>query len=174
MSVSAAAVLSVMLAHPPWGDRDVKPEDREAALRPVAEAVASAARTPVEAAELLALGMHESHFALAVVRDGCMGLPSAACDSGKARGPWQLHEASCRAAYTFPAGTPDSVRAEARCAIAQLRFHGYRCREHALSPLMGSFAGFATGSKCHWAGAGERVLTTRRMSAELARAEARS
>ena len=73
----------------------------------------------------------------------------------------------------FPTGTPESLVAEARCAIAQLRFHGRRCRDHALTPMIGAFAGYS-GAGCHWPGASERVLTTRRMAAELAKAEAAS
>lgn len=165
---AAAAILAVLLAHPSWSDRELKPDNRAAAIQPVAEAIADAARNPRETAVLVALGLHESGFALAVVAGDCASLGPRACDSGKARGVWQLHEAACRAAYAFAAGSVESIRAEARCAIAQLRFHAARCRKHAATPELGAFSGFATGSACHWGGAEARVRTTRSVERELA------
>lgn len=164
MSVSAAAVLSVMLAHPAYSDRQAPSEEREFALRPVAEAIASAARTSTEAAELLALGMHESHFALAVVRDGCRGMGDTACDSRKARGPWQLHREACRAAWAFDQGSVESTRVEARCAVALLRGYEAHC-----GSLGGAYAMYGTGHSCSFRGSAARVATTFRFTRELSR-----
>ena len=173
MSVSAAGILAVLLAHPAYADRHVPRDERASALQPVAEAIAAAARDDVEAAELLALGKHESGFRIAVVQGRCAELGPRACDSQRARGTWQLHISACPHAYLYEAGSVDSIHEEALCAIRQLRFHGWRCREHALTPMLGAFSGFATGSACHWSGAGARVLTVRRMATELRIAERR-
>lgn len=174
MSVAVSAILAVLIAHKPWVDRDVSNEAREEQLRPVAEAIAEAAPRPEDAALLLALGWEESRFAISVVRSGCAGLPARACDRRLARGFAQLHESACPEAFKLPVGTEESIRIEARCAIAQLHHHAARCRDHAASPWYGAFSGYATGGDCHWRGAEWRVLTARRMLAELAKLEADS
>lgn len=172
MSVSAAAILSVLLSHPSWTDRHATPEQRRVALEPVAIAIAEASRDRGDAAMLVALGLHESGFATGVVHGVCR---KGECDGGRARGAWQLHAAACREAYAFDAGTEESIAAEARCAIRQLRYHGFRCRDHALSPMVGGFSGYATGgASCHWLGAEARARTTRRIVVELRRVEGSS
>lgn len=172
MGPSSAAILTVMLARKPWLDRDMSSDERATMLQPIADAIAEVSRDRLDASLLLALGLHETAFARLVVEGRCDEMPKGQrCDSGHARGVWSLHVEACRDAYQYAAGSVDSVRAEARCALKLLRFHAYRCREHALTPLFGAFAGFGTGSKCHWSGAGARVLTTRRMAAELGKAE---
>lgn len=169
MSVSAAAVLTVMLARPAWVDRAVPAEERIAALGPIATAIAEAVHSDEEAAALVLLGRVEGeNFALAIVRGGCT---SSGCDHGAARGVFQEHRSFCPAAYVFAAGSIESIRAEARCAVGALRLHASRCREHALTPWHGAFSGFATGHSCHWSGADDRVRAAQRVVVELRRAE---
>jgi len=166
VTASSAAILVVLLQHPAWADRHATSEQRERALAPVAIAIAEASRDTTDAALLVALGLHESGFASGVVHGVCR---AGECDGGKARGSWQLHQSACREAWALDAGTDGSIAAEARCAIRQLRYHGWRCREHALSPTVGAFSG---GASCHWLGAEARVRTARRIVVELRRAEA--
>ena len=172
MSVSAAAVMTVLLAHKPWLDRDMSTTEREHVLQPVAEAIADVSRNELDAAVLLSLGWHETKFASLVLTGRCREMPEGQrCDSGKARGVWSLHAEACRDAWALAAGSVESVRAEARCALRLLRFHAYRCREHSISPLFGAFSGYS-GAGCHWGQAEQRVATVQRFAAELARAEA--
>ncbi len=165
--MSPATILLILLAHKPWADRDVSNDVREEQLRPVAEAIAEVSRDRTDAAMLLALGWHESRFALAVVRHGCEGLPARACDRHHARGFAQLHEAACVEAYDYPAGSVESIRAEARCALAKMRGYSVSCLPHNPSPLYAAFSGMALGHCAAWQGANERVLSVRRFAAEL-------
>lgn len=169
MSVSVAVILSFLLAHPAWSDRAFSSEQRESFLRPVAEAIAEASHSTREVAVLLALGMRESNFASAVVAGDCSALPKGQrCDAGKARGFAQLHESACRAAYQLIAGSPESIRAEARCAIGLLRGGQARCHS-----LEGAFAAYGTGNSCKWRGAADRVRTANRIERDLAEIQRR-
>jgi hypothetical protein len=171
LTVSAAAIAAWVLAHPGWIDRDVTREQREPYVQRYAQAIADEARTPTEAAMALAQGFEDSKFAFLVMAGRCDEMPRGQqCDHGTSRGAFQLKEATCPTAYRFAPGTEESIRAETHCVLAQLRFHAWRCREHALTPLFGAFSGIADGHSCHWGGAGARVLRTRRIAAELARA----
>lgn len=159
-----AAILAVLLAHAPWSDRHLDTDQRIAILRPVAEAIADASETRADAAMLLALGWHESSFATAVVRGSCR--PNE-CDHGAARGAFQLHVEACPEAYAYEAGSVESIRLEADCALRLLRYHARRCHS-----VRGAFAGYGTGNRCQWAGANARVVTAHKRVEELRAVEA--
>lgn len=168
--IGAAAVAAWILSRPAWLDRDLTREQREPVVMKYATAIVAAAHNDVEVAELVALARSESATSARIGGGEC---PPKMCDHGTSRGWFQLKSAACPTAWAVDAGSVESIDAEARCAIAQLRHHAWRCREHALTPMVGAFAGYATGGDCHWTRAGERVLLTRRIAAELAKAEAR-
>lgn len=165
----AVAVLDVMLAKPAFVDRDVPREERAAALAPIATAIAEEAQSIDEEGALVYLGRHEGgYFDLRIVRGGCN---KNGCDHGRSRGVFEVQPNTCPAAFKFAAGSVESIRAETHCAVATLRFHAYRCREHALTPWHGAFSGYATGHSCHWSGADDRVKAARAVVVELRRAE---
>ena len=167
--IDSAIILAVLLQHHSWSDRHISHDVRARALTPVAEAIAEESSSPAEAARLIALGLHESRFAVSVVRDGCSGLPASACDHRRARGAWQLHTAACSEAYEHRAGTEASIHAEARCAVKLMRGYMSSCREHGATPAEGAFSGYATGGLCHWRGAEERAKTALRIEREIKR-----
>ena len=163
--IDPAVVLAVLLAHPSWSDRGLAPGVRARALEPVAEAIAEVAETRLEAAWLLADGMHESgNFSLVVVLRGCDGMKPRACDYRTSRGAWQLKERSCPEAHAHRAGSVDSIRAEARCAVGLMRGYLRDCRGE-----RGMFSALALGHCGAWRGAGDRVVTVRRIEVELER-----
>lgn len=164
MTVSVAVILSFLLARPvAWSDRELTIEQRQALLMPVAVAISLASHSYVDAAALLATGGYESGFVSVIVTGGDCAKAGFSCDSGKARGVWQEHAEACREAYRYKAGSEDSTRAEARCAIGLIRGAEARCHS-----LGGAYSLYATGHSCHWSGAAERVRATYRIERELA------
>jgi hypothetical protein len=85
---AAAVVLSV------FREDDPASLDKRAQLTGISYAVAEFARTPEEAAFLLAWGEHETRFSLRVHAGHCRPWE---CDRGRARGPWQAHRNGMRA-----------------------------------------------------------------------------
>jgi hypothetical protein len=168
--LSAVAIADLILSRPAWVDRQLSYAERAVAIAPVAASFASEARSRRQLAILLTIGRHESRFAILVVRGGdCSLMPRGQrCDDGEARGFGQLHAGACPAAYAYPAGSAESIRAETRCVLDLFARHEARC-----GSLAGAFAAFATGGLCTWRGAAERVETFRRVSDELVRAERR-
>lgn len=172
--LNATKILAVLLAQPSYvADRDESPAAREELLRPVAEAIAEAAHNNQEAAMLIALGQAESGFARYVVTGHCSEGPAGArCDSlhgiPRARGAWQLHKSACPTAWALVDGSEESIRAEAQCAVRHLRYFAARGREHALTPTVAAFAGYAARS-WSWAGAEKRAETTKTILAALRR-----
>lgn len=161
-------VLDRILHLPVWQhDAELSRDERARLLRPVAEAIAGAARSREEIAALVALGWHESRYARYVVEGRCdEGPPGLRCDMGRdgkprARGPWQVWK-WCRAAWALPAGTPASLRYEARCVVGAMRVAQARCDEGWES----AFAGLA-GARCEWPPAKRRVWTMRQVLARL-------
>lgn len=172
--IDPAYILAILLAHPSWADRLVSPDMRARALEPVADAIAEVAETRAEASRLIADGMHESgNFSLSVVLRGCDGMSARACDFRTSRGAWQLKERSCPEAHAHRAGSTDSIRAEARCAVSLMRGYLRDCRAHGATPVHAMFAALALGHCGSWLGSGARVETAKRIEIELARAEAR-
>lgn len=170
MPLSAAHVLVAMLELPHYvADRHEPESVRAELLRPYAEEVSFQARTPEEAARVIAAGQHESGFARYVLEGRCAeGPPGQRCDDGKARGFAQLHLAACRDAHAQPVNTRLSIALEVRCVFRQLRAAEQRCAGRALTPLHGAFAGYA-GRPCNWRGADARVKTARRVLEALRR-----
>lgn len=159
MSVSAAAVLSVLLAQPSYvADRGESPSAREELLRPVAEAIATVSRDETEAAALIAQGYAETKWSRAVLEYRCSDLGRLACDRGKARGAWQVHQ-WC---------TATDVVGEAKCTLRVMRYGKQRCADHCLNPWLGAFSACASLPP-DWVGAHERVKVMRRVLAALRR-----
>jgi len=92
------------------------------------------------------------------VWNGCIVIPKGAsgnCDRGRARGAWQLWENTCRDAYQFAPGTPESLHEEVACAARIWRNGLRRCEDrHPAGNIAGAFSAFA-GASCEWPG-GER------------------
>jgi len=168
--MSPEIVLSAMLSLTPYsGDRGDSTEARMDLYRPVAQNIARVARTPSEAAILVALGFHETGFARFVIEGRCSeGPPGQRCDGGKARGVFQLHASACPAAWKFPEGSPESLELEAGCAIRLLRWNAVRGREHTITPAHAAFSGYAARD-WGWGGADLRVKTTAGLLAKWGR-----
>lgn len=168
--IALAPVLAAMLSLAPYtADRAATPDEREALLTPLAYEISMVARTPSEGALLVAVAFHESGFARYVLEGRCKdGPPGQRCDGGKARGVFQLHAATCPAAYALPEGSRGSLRAEATCALSLLRWGGQQCREHALTPVLGGLSMYA-GRGCRWAGAERRAKTAAGLLAKWGR-----
>lgn len=169
-----SAILAALLALPVYrhpAEQAESEDDRRARLAAVAEAIAAVARTPQEAAALIALGKHESGFALLVQAGRRDEMPEGQrCDTGRARGVWQLWEVACPSAYRHPAGSAESLRAEARCAVGNLRAAGRRCTrggpEGTDAWWVAAFSGYA-GAACETRWAPRRVATLREMERKL-------
>lgn len=87
----------------------------------VAAAVTQYARTPVEAAFLLAWGKHESEFRDRIIQNDCRRWE---CDHGTARGAWQLHRGAAGVDW---AALPGNVDAQARAAARMARWSLHTC-----------------------------------------------
>ena len=150
-----AAILALGAYH---ADRDDSLESRGALLLPVATAIAAVARTPEEAAALVAQAWHETHFARYVLEGRCSdGPPGQRCDPdahgvARARGPWQVWLVACRAA---------DVAGEAKCVLGQMRMGLARC-----SSWGGALASLDGQWRCGDAPA--RVQTMRKVLATMA------
>lgn len=172
--IEAAVVAAWILSRPAWIDRDLTHEQRAPMVERYARAAVAEASSTWELAALLAHGWDDTKFAYLVLTNRCSEMPEGQrCDDGRARGPYSVHESACPDAYRYPATSMASVRAETRCAISLLYFHRHRCRDRALTPMMGAFAGMG-GVRCTSDRAAARVMLMRRIGAELAKAEARS
>lgn len=111
--VPAAAVLAVLLQHPPcWADRHVDPGVKRLQLEVVAGAIASASPTPRMAALLISIGYHESRW--------CLAVHSGQRRGGQGEGLWQLegrhHGPGARSGLS-----PGETREAAQLAAAQLK-----------------------------------------------------
>lgn len=158
--IALGPVLAAMLSLPQFiGDRSDSDDERDALYQPIAYEISMVARTPSEGALLVAVAFHESGFARYVIEGRCKDGPvGARCDNGKARGIFQLHAATCPAAYAERAGSRSSLSAETACALRLLRWGGQQCRSHSLTPTLGAIGVYA-GQGCHWSGAEKRVRT---------------
>ncbi len=168
----AARILAVLLSRPEsHTDVDRTPEAREARLAPVARAVSNAAKTLDEAAILVALGEHETHYAEHVLAGHCDQMPEGErCDGGKARGPWQLHKEACQAAWVLPDSSPEALDAEAGCALRLMRWYAVtkmayqrdtpspRIAPDCKNAMRAAFAGMGA-LPCDWIGAEKREAT---------------
>ena len=167
--ISAALVLNALRQEPVYHADRARP-DRDAILQLEANAIAKNARTLLEAAELMALSRYESGHAAYVILGHCSDGPRGArCDNGKSRTPWQLRK-WCKPVWALAEDDPAALDAGAKCAIRMLRFQADRGRDHAISPLVAAFAGYAA-RPWSWHGAVERAETTRRILRRMGGAE---
>ncbi len=168
--IGLSAVLAAMLSLPAYvGDRDLNPDEREALYQPIAYEISMVARTNSEGAILVALAWSESKFASAVVSGHCERMPAGQrCDGLRARGIYQIHRAACPSAWAEPIGSTSSLRAETECAIRLLRYNAVRGRDHALTPVHASFAGYGA-RPWDWTGADVRVRTVKKLLANWGR-----
>jgi hypothetical protein len=120
-------------------DRDEPEEKRRKRLREIAAAVDGATTDRPERAALLTLVLFESHAAAYVHEGRCSDGPRGAleCDSGLAKGHFQLH-----------GDVPDSLDEQAVKALSLWRFGLTRCRRAHPDPIAGAFQSFGTGGKC--------------------------
>jgi hypothetical protein len=116
--VNSALILSALLrlgvAHP----------------EPTADAIAHNARTPVEAAFLIAWGRAESLFSERIIANDCRRWE---CDHGRARGAWQLHAGAVGKDWAF---LPGNVELQARYAGRMTR---WALRQCPADPVRGGF-----------------------------------
>lgn len=153
--------LSVLQTFPVYtGDKSEPPDERLARLTEIAEAIDAATPDKHERALLIAVAWHESRFAAYVQHDHepCSKGHDGRCDSGRAYSLWQVH------------GTDRTggVLAMAELARRQLRYGARKCRGKTLEETVrGAVSLFATGSRCSWSGADERVKTWARVWGRL-------
>lgn len=83
---------------------------------PVAEAVARYARTPQEAAFLVAWGRYESEYSPRIIANDCRKYE---CDHGRARGAWQAHRVAAGKLWD---DLPGNIDAQARVAARHARW----------------------------------------------------
>lgn len=142
------AVLSSFPVH--YTDKDEDSDKRAARLLELQTAVDSATRNYEERAALLTLLKYESGTAAYVQEGRCSDGPRGKfeCDSGRAKGPWQLH-----------GEVPDDLSEQAALAIKLWRAARLRCSKVVPNEHEGAFSGYATGGKCGWGGAPRRVTT---------------
>lgn len=174
----AEAVLSVLLAWPPFGAEPVHETDidRQIRLTQAAIVVTEAAearpgRWPSVrvAAALLALGHGESRFARYVGVGLChTGPKGARCGLDRrgrmrARTYWQIEKPACRELWQHEPGSFIEILSAARCASRLFVGAYYRCGDD----LRGAFAGYAKGGGCGWAPAARRARRMRRIESRL-------
>lgn len=164
--------LSAMLGLVPWvGDRHLSRDERAAMLQEQAVAFVSVAKNERQLAFLIAYAWEDTKLASHIVYGHCERMPKKGerCDNGHARGVLSVHS-WCHEAWSLPAGSPESMVAEARCALHAAYGGVARCREHSLSPVHAMFVGVVgVGVPCTWKPAHERVKTYRRVLASLRR-----
>lgn len=122
------------------------------------------------AAELVAVGHHESHFAEWVGKDRCLRHPSR-CDQGRARSYWQIWQVACPRVWRPGLGRIERLRVAVSCA-AMLLDRGRRVCARGGDPfarraVLGSFARYAKGHGCSWSGARDRYRTFERVRGAL-------
>jgi hypothetical protein len=157
-------ILTAILSLPQFADDRgaIDEAARAENARPHAEAIAAVARSPEEAAALVAAAKHESDFADAVIRNACQDLKrQPACDLGKdgkfrAVGVWQIHPKYCPGA--------DTVEGQARCAARYLRGGLRRCGD-----WTGAFAAGSGSATCERPTSKARVATMQRVLKVLRR-----
>lgn len=119
------ALLVLLAALPTWREDRFDCPDKLAQRNGIAAAVQAEARTPDEAAFLLAWGQHESAFSLRIGAGRCKPWE---CDRGRARGPWQLHRDASMTADTWSRMHGlENVPVQAREAAKKVRWALRQC-----------------------------------------------
>jgi len=133
MTLTLAIMLTLPQSHL---DRDETPEQRAALIKPWADGIDAVSRNAFDRAALVAIAWHESGgFARYVLEHRCSDGPRGAkeCDSGHARGAFQVHP-WCKAT---------TVEGEAQCAASAYRFALSRCGDN-----VSAFGQYASGNAC--------------------------
>jgi hypothetical protein len=152
-------------------DQDEPQAERDARFKTYAQDIAHVSRSIDDAAAAITLGIHEGEHFSRWVMGGCQGKRpkgSSDCDRGKARGFGQLHYRTCPVGWKLPAGSPESNRVLAQCAIRHWRWSFYRCK----LGLAGAYSGYwkqCTGLK----DVAKRVATHERVVKALGGVEAK-
>ncbi len=120
------------------------------------------------AAELVAVGYHESKFSDWVGQGRCHEKPDW-CDGGRARSYYQLWQVSCPALWNHPVGSAAGLRHATACAARHLGLGKVACGKgrSKRSAITGAFARYAKGHGCSWSGAGVRYATYEKVRREL-------
>ncbi len=163
-------ILRSIFRRPTWyQDKHLSRQERAVYLRPVAKAIARAARNDVEAAALVTQGWYESRYARYVIEGRCLDGPvGAQCDVTRkgvirARGPWQVWK-WCQEAWGFRQGDQAALVHEARCIARWMRGAMRRCPK---GGWVAAFAGMRGGARCEWEPAKKRAYTMRKVLATL-------
>jgi hypothetical protein len=124
-------------------DKDEPDEEREARLAALASVIEGATKNRTERAALIVIAWHETHFARYVHEGRCSDGPRGKyeCDSGRARGLFQIHNAR---GFDVPADDAG----QAALALRLFRSHYERCRHFMPDPMIGAFAAYGSGGMC--------------------------
>lgn len=125
-------------------DKDEPAESRAARLAEIATAIDAATSDPTERAALLTLVRMESGAAGYVHRGECSTGPRGKfeCDSGRAKGHWQLH------ANADHPTIPDFLGEQAKIALRLWKSGRVACRRVVTDEIAGAFQSYGTGGKC--------------------------
>lgn len=148
-----SAILLAILAFPIFHE-DTQAEDKRAQLDAIANAVASVAQTPDEAAFLLAWGKAETNFSLRIHRGQCNHWE---CDGGRARGPWQAHKNGMPDERWEKMVGIENVDVQAQQALRHARWALHACPHDRLRGAFRVLAGRGCSSPIK--GENERVAT---------------
>ena len=155
-------ILAALALLPIFGeDRPVTPE-KQRQLDAISQAVRAAAKTPDEAAFLLAFGWHESNFSLRIAQGRCK---PHECDRGKARSPWQLHRVGMTEERWAQMQGVEHVNEQAAEAMNRAR---WALRQCSTDRIRGAFR-VLSGRGCQYPlkGEAERVATFERVRRRL-------
>ncbi len=120
-----AIILALAVLPVAGEDKPVTPE-KTAQLNAIAAAVHRHAKTPDEAAFVLAWGDAETHYSLRIAEGRCLIWE---CDRGKARGPWQVHRNAAMSAEQWDKmHGVEHIDEQARVAAARARWALRQCK----------------------------------------------
>ena len=170
-------ILLALLELPPAVvDRDLSLEQRTALILPEAMAIARVAKTPRQAAILIAQSDSETHQESNVLTGHCER-SRWKCDRGHARGPWSVHR-WCHRGWALPDGSFEALVYQAQCALGQFwhgenRWSGKYFGTRQIPPLHGGFSALASLPP-DWVEAPKRAALVFKVEANLYRLAASS
>lgn len=141
-----SSTLAVLEAFPPHvTDADEPPEERSARLRSLSAGIDAATTDRLGRAVLAVLAWRETRLARYVHEDRCSDGPRGEheCDGGRARGPWQIHDAP---GHTVPADDAGQARLAWRLWSSAYRRCGRVLPER--DRIAGAFQSYGTGGMC--------------------------
>lgn len=134
-------------------DRDEEQDGRRKRLREIAVSIDLATDSLDERAWLIMTAARESGLAQYVTEDHdrCRLGTDGHCDSGRAFGTWQVH------------GTQRTLTKPEQAAFALKRFRQSArfCKARGVEYWLGGISAYATGYRCDWAEAKERLDSMR-------------